>query len=91
MNKELLDILLELDIEQIEEVKKRLRERYSDDKQLIVKCQMAIEMKRDQKKREDIIAIINEVKNESAPSGATNTEQGNETRQPATENPARSL
>lgn len=74
MRKDIIDMLVELETEQIQEVQRRYREKYPDDRQFSAKCQIAISMKKTQKRTNDFISLIEDVK--SAPSGATNTEQG---------------
>ena len=74
MKKDVIDMLLELDIEQIEEVQKKYKEKYPEDRKLNAKCQIAISMKKSQIMMKEFISLIEETK--SAPSGATNTEQG---------------
>ena len=74
MQKDIIDMLAELEIEQIQEVQRRYKQKYPDDRQFSVKCQIAISMKKSQQKTKDFISLIEEVK--CAPSGATNTEQG---------------
>ena len=72
---DILAMLLELDIEQIEEVQRRHREKYPNERRFAANCQCAIGIKRGQQQTREFVALIEEVKN--APSGATNTEQGN--------------
>lgn len=78
MRKDIIDMLMELETEQIKEVQRKYKEKYPDDRQFSAKCQIAISMKKAQKRTNDFISLIENVK--SAPSSATNTEQGNETR-----------
>ncbi len=46
-----------------EGVQRRLKEKYPEDKKLLLQCQTAIGMRREQEKRDYIKALIEEVKN----------------------------
>ena len=75
-NMELVRMLKGLEVEQIREVQRRLKEKYPEDKKLLLQCQTAIGMRREQEKRDYIKALIEEVKSapngEATPNGASN-------------------
>ncbi len=48
---ELVRMLKGLEVEQIREVQRRLKEKYPEDKKLLLQCQTAIGMRREQEKR----------------------------------------
>ena len=63
-NMELVRMLKGLEVEQIREVQRRLKEKYPEDKKLFLQCQTAINMRKDYDKNEYIKAVIEEVKNQ---------------------------
>lgn len=79
MKKTTCDLLEELDLQQLEELSKRFSAKHPHNRSIIFKIQSIINEKRLQQVEDDLLALIEEVKNKSALSDATNTEQGNET------------
>lgn len=75
-NNQLENMLMELKIEQIEKIRDEYQEKHLQGRSFSVLCQCVIGRKRDLQNRKDFAELIEKVKNESAPSGATNTEQG---------------
>lgn len=74
--KQLDDMLMELDISQIEKVRDEYRREHPQEKTFSLMCQNVINKKRTYQHREEFAELIQRVKNESAPSSGTNTEQG---------------
>lgn len=74
MSEDIIDMLMELEIEQIEEARRKLKEKYPNDRQFIAACQMVIGMKKAQQKMNDFISMIEEIK--SAPDDAGTPSQG---------------
>ncbi|MGN0348590.1 MAG: hypothetical protein ACI4DR_03545 [Roseburia sp.] len=78
MKKTTCDLLRKLDLQQLEELSKRFSAKHPHNRSIIFKIQSIIDEKRLQQVEDDLLSLIEEVK--SAPDGAGNTEQGNETR-----------
>lgn len=77
-NEAIARMLEKLDIEQIREIEKEFKERYPENHIYPYLCNLAIGRIQGKKMREEFVDLIE--KRKSAPSGATNTEQGNATR-----------
>lgn len=74
----ILKELAKLSIAEIEEVKKRYKAMYPDDRRYCTLCEIARSRKLSDVRRNDFMRVLAELKN--APDGAATPSQGNETR-----------
>lgn len=74
----ILKELAKLTIAEIEEVKKRYKAMYPDDRRYCALCEIARNRKLSDIRRKDFMRVLAELKN--APDGAATPSQGNETR-----------